>query len=293
MSKKIQRITGLLAIGLVLCSPLSAHALSMYDLQPQVAGESITAKSVVVLNQVTGEVLYEQGSGDVRVPASLVKLATVLVVLDTKPNLNKACAVSEQDRVGGVAITKTGETKTYTMNALLHATLIPSANDAATALARCTGLSREDFLARMNAKAREQGALNTRYVDFSGMSSSNTTTAFDVARIANAAFSTEKVRVVTRIQSYRLCALYGGGCQVLRTTNQLLKDTELTTIAGKTGTLDGAINFAGSFKDSQGHYFIVVVLGGSSKESRFTEAKQLVRFGSERARWSDVVAAAQ
>lgn len=266
--------------------PNRVFALSIYDLQPKVESASITAKSVIVLNQVTGEVLYEQGSTDVRVPASLVKLATVLVAFDVVPNWNAKCTVGEQDRVGGVAITKSGETSTYTMQSLLYATLMPSANDAATALARCTGLSRSEFLSRMQAKAQSEGAFSTTFADTSGMSSQNTTTAQDVARIANAAFSTEKVRNITRTQSYRLCTTTGS-CQTIRSTNPLLADKQLITVAGKTGTLDGAINFAGSFKDPKGHYFIVVVLGGSSKESRFTEAKQLVTFASTRADWSD------
>lgn len=280
------KIWSLVIVIVLVCAPLSAQALSIYDLQPRVESASITAKSVVVLNQLTGEVLYEQGSSDVRVPASLVKLTTVLVVLDTQPDWSKVCTVGAGERVGGVAITKANETKFYTMGSLLRATLIPSANDAATALAHCTGLSKAEFLARMQAKAREQGALNTTYVDFSGMSDQNTTTATDVAKIANAAFSTELIRSATRTQSYRLCAT-DKSCQYLKNTNQLLADKQLTTIAGKTGTLDGAINFAGSFKDAKGHYFIVVVLGGSSKGSRFTEAKELVQFASQRADWSD------
>lgn len=276
----------ILILTLASIFPNRVFALSIYDLQPQVQSASITAKAVIVLNQVTGDVLYEQGSNDVRIPASLVKLTTVLVVLDTNPDWNKVCTVSEQDRVGGVAITKSGTSMPYTMNNLLYATLMPSANDAATALARCTGLPHAEFLARMQTKAREQGALNTTYVDASGISSANTTTATDMARIANAAFSTEKVRSITRTQSYRLCTTTGS-CQTIRSTNPLLADKQLTTVAGKTGTLDGAINFAGSFKDAKGHYFIVVVLGGSSKESRFTEAKELVQFASTRADWSD------
>ncbi len=271
----------------LLVAPASASALTIYDLQPRVEAATVTAKSVIVLNQVTGEVLYEQGSTESRVPASLVKLTTALVVLDTNPNWNKQCTVGEQDRVGGVAITKASETKTYTMGSLLYATLLPSANDAATALARCTGLSRTEFLARMQEKVRGEGALNTTFVDFSGISSDNRTTAQDLARIANAAFSTERIRTVARTASYRLCATGNGGCQTIKSTNALLKDKTLTTVAGKTGTLDGAINFAGSFRDAQGHYFIVVVLGDSTKESRFTEAKQLVNFASTRATWSD------
>ncbi len=280
-------IITILISTIALVFPTKSFALSIYDLQPRVEAATVTAKSAIVLNQVTGEVLYDQGTGDVRVPASLVKLTTALVLLDTNLNWNKQCTVGEQDRVGGVAITKATETKTYTMNSLLYAMLLPSANDAATALARCTGLSKTEFLARMQEKVRGEGALNTSFVDFSGMSDANTTTALDMARIANAAFSTERIRSIARTQSYRLCALNNAGCQTIRTTNQLLKDRTLTTIAGKTGTLDGAINFAGSFRDAQGHYFIVVVLGGSTKESRFTEAKQLVEFATERANWSD------
>ncbi len=274
---------------LALVFPLSVQALSIGDLKPQVDTSTITAKSVVVLNQVTGELLYEQGGADARVPASLVKLTTVLVALDLPLNWNARCTVGEQDRVGGVSITKAGERKTYTLNALLYATLLPSANDAATALARCSGLSRADYLARMQAKVAAQGAVATTFADFSGMSGQNKTTAVDLAKIANAAFSTEKVRTITRTQSYRLCPV-GAACQTIRTTNQLLQDKELTTIAGKTGTLDGAINFAGSFRDPKGRYFIVVVLGGSTKESRFAEAKQLVQFATVRQDWSDLFA---
>lgn len=290
MGKRMkQKVYYIFFLSLFVCAmllPGRVFALSIYDLQPHVADGAISAKSVVVLNQVSGEVLYEQGGADVRVPASLVKLTTVLVVLDLAPDWNKTCTVGSADRAGGVQITKTGETRVYRLGVLLHATLIPSANDAATALARCSGLSREEFLQRMSAKAAELGAVNTAYVDFSGISDQNKTTAADMAKIANAAFSTEKIRTITRLGSYRLCSV-DKVCKYLKNTNQLLADKELTTVAGKTGTLDGAINFAGSFRDGHGHYFIVVVLGGSSKESRFTEAKQLVWFASLRADWSD------
>ncbi len=285
----MKRLLFLFLVLGVFLAPQSVLALSVEQLKPQVDISSITAKSVVVLNQVTGELLYEQGGTDARVPASLVKLTTVLVALDLPLNWNGRCTVGEQDRVGGVSITKAGERKTYTLNALLYATLLPSANDAATALARCSGLSRADYLARMQAKVAEQGAVATTFADFSGMSEQNKTTAQDLAKIANAAFSTERVRAITRTQSFRLCAI-GGTCQTIRTTNQLLQDKELTTIAGKTGTLDGAINFAGSFRDPKGRYFIVVVLGGSTKESRFAEAKQLVQFATVRQDWSDLFA---
>lgn len=270
-------------------SPVSA--LTIYDLQPKVESASITAKSAVVLNQVSGQVLYESSSDTLRVPASLVKLVTALVVLDTNPNWERVCYIEDQDRVGGSSVTSFGQGRVgYKMGDMFRAMLIPSGNDAAESLARCTGLSRAEFLARMQSKAVEQGALSAKFADVSGLSSQNSMSALDVARLGNAAFSTEYVRNVTRTQSYRLCQV-GGSCKYIKNTNELLADKELTTIAGKTGTLDNAINFAGSFKDSRGHYFIVVVLGAESKTERFAEAKELVKFASVRSWWQDLFAA--
>lgn len=266
-------------------------ALTIYDLQPKVESASITAKSAVVLDQVSGQVLYEVSSDTLRVPASLVKLVTALVVLDTNPNWEKTCYIEDQDRVGGSSVTSYGQGKVgYKMGDMFRAMLIPSGNDAAESIARCTGLSRIEFLARMQAKAQQQGAWTASFADVSGLSSQNRVSALDVARLANAAFSTEYVRNVTRTQSYKLCST-SGSCKYIKNTNELLADSELTTIAGKTGTLDGAINFAGSFLDTRGHYFIVVVLGAETKEERFAEAKELVQFASERSWWQDLFAA--
>jgi D-alanyl-D-alanine carboxypeptidase len=139
----------------------------------------------------------------------------------------------------------------------------------------------------MQSKAIAEGAVTAKFVDVSGMSSQNQVSALDVARLANAAFSTELVRGISRTQSFRLCSTVGN-CKYIKNTNQLLSDKDLTTIAGKTGTLDGAINFAGSFRDSRGHYFIVVILGAETKAERFVEAKELVKFASERAFWQDL-----
>ncbi len=266
----------------------TASALSVFDLEPKVEATNLTAKSAIVLNQVTGQVLYETTSETLRAPASLVKLVTALVVLDTKPDWRRICYIEEQDRVGGSSITVSSQGRVgYRMGDLFRAMLIPSANDAAESIARCTGLSRADFLSRMQSKALEQNALTAKFVDVSGMSQENQMSALGVARLSNAAFSTEFVRSVTRTQSYKLCTI-NGACRYVKNTNSLLADKELTTIAGKTGTLDGAINFAGSFRDSRGHYFIVVVLGAESKQERFAEAKELVKFASEKSFWQDL-----
>jgi D-alanyl-D-alanine carboxypeptidase len=166
----------------------------------------ISAKSAVVLNQSTGEVLF-QSNGDVpRVPASLVKLTTVLVALDTVPDWNANCYLNSSDQVGGVRLTFS-KGYTYKLSDLLKSALVPSFNDAAHALARCSGISMEQFIIRMNEKVKQLGAWNTSFVEPTGLSVKNTTTALDIARIANAAFSTEKIRDITSQKSVVVCSV--------------------------------------------------------------------------------------
>ena len=273
---------------MLLLTPNFARALSIDDLKPQVDESGLTAQSSIVLDQVSGQVLYKNAEGNVHIPASLVKLLTVLVVLDTKPSMTKSCSIEQVDEVGGVRINAAPGTK-FKLRDLLYATLIPSANNAAHALARCTGLDILSFVARMNVKAQSFGAMASIFLEPTGISELNTTTAADLAKIANAAFSTKFVREITRVQQYRLCSIAPSvKCQSIKNTNQLLTDKEVTTIAGKTGYLDEArFNFAGSFRDSRGKYFIIVILGSSNKESRFAEAKQLLQFASNAAAWQD------
>jgi D-alanyl-D-alanine carboxypeptidase len=242
----------------------------------------ISAKSAVVLNQSTGEVLF-QSNGDVpRVPASLVKLTTVLVALDTVPDWNANCYLNSSDQVGGVRLTFS-KGYTYKLSDLLKSALVPSFNDAAHALARCSGISMEQFIIRMNEKVKQLGAWNTSFVEPTGLSVKNTTTALDIARIANAAFSTEKIRDITSQKSVVVCSVKPTKkCQTLRSTDELLGDQDVTVIAGKTGFLEEAgYNFTASVVDASGNYYITVVLGSTSKQARFTDSKNLWLFARD------------
>lgn len=250
-----------------------------------------TAKSSLVLNQVTGEVLYEE-NGDARhIPASLTKLVTALVALDIVPDWNARCRVSSEDQVGGVQM-RFSQYYSYKLSDLLQASLVPSANDAAHAISRCSGIARDQFVVLMNEKVKQFGAFDSSFVEPTGLSEKNYTTARDFAKVANAALSTPRLRDILAKKSIYICGTSTvTNCQTLRNTNMLLGDSELSMVAGKTGFLEeSGYNFASSSKDAGGHYYIVVVLGSDSKTARFQETKELWKFASAKQRYLDLLA---
>lgn len=271
---------------LALLYPVSSSALTMDELisaqvQGQVAGvQNINANATVVLNQITGEVLVSNNADKAWVPASLTKLVTALVVLDTKPNFNKTCNVINDDNVGGAKLAAVNGGK-YKLKDLFSATLVASANNAANALARCTDMSRADFVAKMNEKAKQFEALHTSFVDPSGIDEHSVTTASDFAKIANAAFSTATIRDYASQPSVYFCSLNSPKkCHNLKNTNKLFGDTELQVIAGKTGYLNESLyNFAASSKNQQGQYLITVVLGSDTQKQSFESTKVIAQLG--------------
>ena len=159
---------------LLLLAPFTSQALVIpKDGSALAAMSGINAQAYEVMDVQSGQVLISKNPNMAWVPASLTKLVTALVVLDTKPNMNKSFAMATSDQVlgacsdGGACIRAKSGVK-YTVGGLFHAALMPSANNAASALARSTGLSMADFVARMNQKAQSLGATNTHFNEPTG-----------------------------------------------------------------------------------------------------------------------------
>ncbi len=128
----------LLAATLFTLLPHPASALQMPSNGSQLASMvGISAPSYVVTNVATGQVLMSQNANQTWAPASLTKLVTALVVLDTKPNLSKQVAMTSYDQTlgacsdGGECIRTVPGVK-FTVDGLFHAALLPSANNAAS-----------------------------------------------------------------------------------------------------------------------------------------------------------------
>lgn len=271
-------LKGALATIAVLGSllPHSAAALTVAELA---AEAPVSARSYIVLDKASGQVLAAKDPEAPWIPASMTKLITAMVVLDLKPVWKRTVRLERDDEVGGVRVAGRAGTR-YTVKDLFYATLVPSANNAANALARSTGLSRGEFVARMNEKALTLGARSTSFVEPSGISELNITTAADYARIVQAALSHPDIRAAALTERYTVRPVGAKAGQVLKNTNRLLHDPDLPFVGGKTGYLDESrYNFAAEVKDRFGSEFVVVTLGSSTQKAQFEEVKQLVAFG--------------
>jgi D-alanyl-D-alanine carboxypeptidase len=269
-------------ISLVILSPGFAMALSMPTSGNDLANMAgLSAQAYIVQDVKTGQVLIDKNANMPWTPASLTKLVTALVVLDSKTKLTKIVAITNQDQTlgacssGGACIKAKPGVK-FTVDALFHATLIPSANNAASSLARSTGLSMDQFAARMNEKAASLGAIGSHFYEPTGMDPQNQITAADYAKIVAAAFNSAYLRKIAGLNSYALRSTNNSRYnQTIKSTDKLLTDASVQILGAKTGYLDESkYNFASLIK-YKGQELAVVVLGEDHLYTAFDETKLL------------------
>jgi D-alanyl-D-alanine carboxypeptidase len=270
-------------LALILVAPNSASALLMPTNGNELAAMSgVDAKAYVVMDTSTGKLLIDNNSNLEWTPASLTKVVTALVVMDTKTKLTKQVTMTKEDQTkgacsyGGICIRSAVGVK-FTVDGLMHAALLPSANNAANALARSTGLSSAEFAERMNKKAAELGAINSRFYEPTGMDPNNKITAGDYAKIITAAFSNNYLKSVAQKQNYTLKSVNNKKYnQTVKNNNKLLANKDLNIFGAKTGYLhESKYNFASLLKYKNGPTLAIVVLGEKHLYTAFDETNQL------------------
>lgn len=233
-----------------------------------------SAQSVTVFDAASGALLYAEEPDVVRSIGSISKLMTAMVFLDTVPNLSSFVEVTPQDYVWGGRV-YLFYNDPVRLGDVLTASLVGSDNTATESLIRLSGLSREDFIARMNAKASELGLASTTFVDPSGLSAENQSTAREVASILAHASSYEQIVSRTRLSVAQVAHASGRSVSV-SSTNDLLSSSFVASgfqlSVAKTGFIPQAgYCFTGLF-EYQGRKIYTTVLGADSKESRFVDA---------------------
>ncbi len=262
--------------------PYSAFALEMPSGNELAADAGISAQSYIVTNALTGQVLIQKNPDMQWVPASLTKLVTLLVVLDTKPDLNKTVIMTAADQTAGGcsdggACIYTVPGVGFTVDGLFHAALLPSANNAANALAMSTGFTPAQFADKMNAKAAALGATNTHFNEPTGMDPNNKITASDYSKIVTAAFSNAYLQQTAQLPTFLLNSTNNPKYdQTIKNSDKLLSSNDFQIIGAKTGYLDEAkYNFAALLKNPEGREISIVVLGEDHLYTAFDETQTL------------------
>lgn len=241
---------------------------------------SLGSCSALVMDTKTGKILYAQDSDKIRPIASITKLMTALVFLDHNPGWDTYHIVEPKDRLnGGRVYVYKGEK--ILVRDLFHLSLVASANTATQALMNSTGLSAEEYMKAMNQKAKELGLENTSFIDGVGFSTSNRSTAKEIAKLLKVALDKEEIALATQMSNYSFVTR-GGRKGIVNSTNYLVDNWEKSAIdyeGGKTGHTDAAgYCFTGAFMNSLGNGILSVVLGANSPSARFGLTEKMMQW---------------
>ena len=268
------------AVMLGLALAQAAHAQRQPDPVAAARAGALNLKSAsaLVVEQGGQRVLYAKNVETVMPIASLTKLMTALVVLESGLPLAEPVTISEAD-VDDVKRTrsrlKVGTT--LARGELLKLALMASENRAAAALTRAYPGGTPAFVAAMNQKAIELGMWRTRFVDGTGLSSDNVSTAQDIARLVGAAYRHPLIRDYTTDATHAV-ALADGRLLHYRNSNRLVKNPHWKIGLSKTGYLSEAGRCLVLQARIAATPVIIVLLDSWGKLSRIGDANRIKKW---------------
>ncbi len=257
---------------------------------PQGASASmkIVSKAAILMRESDGQVFYQKNATSSLPLASLTKLVAMKVFLDTRPSLDKVVAYKVQDENYNyqyvdnkweVARLKVEDGDTLTVGDLLYSALVGSANNAVESLVRVSGLSRDEFIKKMNEAVAGWGCASTHFEEPTGLSPQNVSSALDYAIITKEVFKDPIIQKASTMPQYRFTTINTKKAHFLRNTNQLIRQDDFQIVGSKTGYLDEAgYCLMTRIKTPSGN-LISVILGDPTRSGSFSETEDLLRYG--------------
>lgn len=254
--------------------------------QPPAEEITVSAPSVVLMEASTGQVIYEKEAHTSLHPASITKIMTMILIFDAleegKISLEDTVTVSEYaaSMGGSQVFLEPGETQT--VETMLKCISVASANDACVTMAEHIWGSEQEFVSRMNQRARDLGMKNTTFVNCCGLDvDGHMTTAWDVALMSR--------ELITRYpQIHNYCTIWmenithvtrrGSSEFGLTNTNKLIRQYPYAT-GLKTGSTSQAKYCVSATAEKDGMKLIAVIMAAPDHKVRFQDATTLLNYG--------------
>ena len=266
--KKI--ISGLMALALTAALAVPARAESL----------AVEAGACLLMEKTTGQVLYALNEHQQLEPASVTKIMTVLLVMEAIDSgalhyEDMVTASAYACSMGGSQIWLK-ENEQMSVEDMLKAVCVVSANDCSVALAEHVAGSADAFVAKMNQRAGELGMNDTNFLNPTGLpAQGHVTSAYDIALMSRELILNHPdIRRFTTIWMDSL----RDGASVLNNTNKLIRFYQGAT-GLKTGSTDGALYCLSATAERDGMELIAVVLKSPTSTQRFESAKTLLNYG--------------
>lgn len=246
---------------------------------------NLQSEAAILIEKESGRVLYEKNFREKRKIASLTKIMTAIVAVENCSMEEMVTIESGPARLGGsvVGLKKGSQVKLET---LMYGMLLKSGNDCALAIAEHVAGTKEEFSKIMNEKAKEIGAKDTVFTNPHGLDDEeNYSTAYDIAIITKYALNNSYICNI--INTNNITLDFGGVNKNLTNTNRLLRTTDFC-IGGKTGFTNGANRCLMAIGKKDDMTLIGIILGAETTDIRFNEAKELLEYGLNNYKMTDV-----
>ena len=242
------------------------------------AAPEITADAAIVVDRASGAVLYEKNADKREYPASMTKMMTCLLAIESG-RMNSIVQVSPE--AADVECTRMQPGDQVRMADLAKQMMLISDNGAATAIGESLGQGDIDYFAeRMNRRAQALGMTATHFVNANGMpDAEHYTTARDLSRLAIFAFGNDTFRAIVGTKDANIYYIRPSGRVEHCVNTDALLWSYAGIVGGKTGWTNAARGCLTVAADRDGHELIAVVMHSEDEESRFSEAAALLDYG--------------
>ena len=255
----------------------------------------LSGTSAILMDAGSGDILYEKNGDEKRDPASITKILTCLVALETLDLKKEVTVDYDVEKMGHVLELKQGEK--ITVENLLYGMMVHSANDAAQILAIESGGTIENFCKMMNKRAEKCGAMSTNFTNPNGLNTygqeNHRTTAYDIALITKEAMKNKMFRKLVSTVEYTIPATNKSKERKLKSTNLCLYEEKKTveindkkvpfkyegTLGVKTGSTGTAGECFCGMAKKEGTVLIAISLNAATPEERFSDVMQLWDYG--------------
>ena len=257
--------------------PLEVLAISkaeQVEAQAMMAGPLLSSQSALIMNNKTGEVLYQKNANRVMPIASISKLMSAIVLLDADLNMNELVTITpeEIDRLKGTG-SRLSIGTSLPRKELLHLSLMSSENRATHALARTYPGGINAFVAAMNAKAQSLGMNNSRFYEPTGLDYRNVSTAHDLSRLVAAASKYPLIRR-NSTSNYGAVSTASGSLRY-KNSNALVREGGWNIELQKTGYIREAGRSMVVKANVQNQPITIVLLNSPSSTTRVNDARKI------------------
>ncbi|WP_295713582.1 D-alanyl-D-alanine carboxypeptidase family protein [uncultured Mitsuokella sp.] len=259
-------------VSILICMLLLVWTAACFAAAPE-----ITADAAIVMDEQTGQVLYEKNADKREYPASMTKMMTCILAIE-KGSPDQIITVS--DNAANVECTRLYPGYALRLADITQQMMMISDNGAATAIGEALGGDEASFADMMNAKAKEIGAVNTHFVNMNGMPDpDHYSTARDMAKIAAYGMKLDKFRQIVGTKEKRIYYIAPQGHTTYCVNTNELLDTYPGCTGIKTGWTSAARGCVSAAATRDGRELIAVVMHSDDDETRFSEAAELLDYG--------------